>query len=529
MMKEREEFFDEYDGEEAEELENKAEQYDNAEGEGEEDKKTYLWEGEHDPVKIYLREMGEVPLLTREGEIETAKCIEQEKEKLARVIFSVPLILKKIITLGEKVESGEAPLEEIIQNGEEGLEEELIFEREKFSGVTSQLKPLYEERRTLLKQLADEGDPSREENMKALSANTEEVLGKIRQLNLRDDVISAFSEEIKKAVTEIGQMNEKIDGAKERARSQGGEIGREKDAKLILDKGDEDLADEIRQLASECIEYERKIEGREDFFGICYEEMKEALKTLEEGERALREAKNELIEANLRLVVSIVKKYLGRGLGFSDLIQEGNVGLMRAVDKFEYRKGYKFSTYATWWIRQAITRAIADQARTIRIPVHIGEAVNRITRATRELVQEKGREPSPEEIASKLKVPVERVRAILKIASEPVSLEAPVGEDEESQIGDFIEDKSALSPLDIAMLGDIKKNIDKALSSLTEREQNIIRKRFGLGEDAPHTLEDVGLELDVTRERVRQIEVKAIRKLRHPSRSKWLRAFIESP
>jgi RNA polymerase primary sigma factor len=527
-MKEGEEFFDGYDGEDSEEREYKGKGIDEGAEEGENESKTYLWDGENDPVRIYLREMGEVPLLTREGEIETAMRIEQEKEKLTRVIFSVPFILKKLITLGEKVEMGEAPLEEIIQNGEDGIEEELAFERGKFSGVTAQLTPLYEERRTLLGKLGEDVGPARDKILNALSDNTKSVLEKIRELNLREDVITAFSEEIKKTVSNIGAMHEEIGRIEKRKGKGGDEAGEGGEGEALFRKNDGDSADE-EQLISSCTEYKKEIGRREDFFGICYEEMRESLKTLETAEKALRDAKNVLIEANLRLVVSIVKKYLGRGLGFSDLIQEGNVGLMRAVDKFEYKKGYKFSTYATWWIRQAITRAIADQARTIRIPVHIGEAVNRVTRATRELVQEKGREPSPEEIALKLKVPVERVRAILKIVSEPVSLETPVGEDEESQIGDFIEDKSALSPLDIAMLADIKKNIDKALSSLTEREQNIIRKRFGLGEDAPHTLEDVGLELDVTRERVRQIEVKAIRKLRHPSRSKWLRAFIESP
>jgi RNA polymerase primary sigma factor len=528
-MKGREEFFDEYDGQDSDGDEYKGKGIDEGPAEGENENKTQLWEGENDPVRIYLREMGEVPLLTREGEIETAMRIEEEKERLARVIFSVPFILKKLITLGEKVEMGEAPLEEIIQNGEDGIEEELVFERGKFSLVTAQLRPLYEARKRLLGKLGETVGPSRDKILNSLAENTTSVLEKIRELNLREDVITAFSEEIKKTVSDIGAMHEKIVRIEERTGVRGDEAGKEgKGGEALSRENTGDSADE-EELASACTAYRAEIGRREDFFGICYEEMKESLKTLEAAEKALRDSKNVLIEANLRLVVSIVKKYLGRGLGFSDLIQEGNVGLMRAVDKFEYKKGYKFSTYATWWIRQSITRAIADQARTIRIPVHIGEAVNRVTRATRELVQEKGREPSPEEIALKLKVPVERVGAILKIVSEPVSLETPVGEDEESQIGDFIEDKSALSPLDIAMLADIKKNIDKALSSLTEREQNIIRKRFGLGEDAPHTLEDVGLELDVTRERVRQIEVKAIRKLRHPSRSKWLRTFIESP
>jgi RNA polymerase primary sigma factor len=289
------------------------------------------------------------------------------------------------------------------------------------------------------------------------------------------------------------------------------------------------VADEIKKLAAEYAICRDTIKEVEDIFGISYEEMKKALYILIEEEREIDAAKNKLTEANLRLVISIAKRYIGKGLGFSDLIQEGNIGLMRAVDKFEYRRGYKFSTYATWWIRQSITRALADQSRTIRIPVHMVESINRMTKTIRELVQEKGKEPSPEETAEKMKLPAEKVRGMLKISKEPISLETPVGEEDDSHLSDFIEDKTTLSPLDIAILEDMKKNIDKVLASLTPKEQSIIRKRFGIGDELPHTLEDVGLEFEVTRERIRQIEVKAIRKLRHPSRSRWLRAFIEKP
>jgi RNA polymerase primary sigma factor len=257
-------------------------------------------------------------------------------------------------------------------------------------------------------------------------------------------------------------------------------------------------------------------------------EMKKALRIFMQGEQEVFEARKTMIEANLRLVISIAKRYLGRGLSFSDLIQEGNSGLMRAVDKFEYRRGYKFSTYATWWIRQAITRALADQSRTIRIPVHMVETINKITRVARELVQVLGREPTPLEISGELKMPVEKVAGILKIAKEPVSLETPVGE-EDSHLRDFIEDKAMPSPLDFAIRDDMKKKIDKILGSLPPKEEKVIRQRFGIGVDSPLTLEEVGIEFDVTRERIRQIEVKAIRKLKHASRSKWLREFIEKP
>lgn len=452
-------------------------------------------EGERDPVRIYLKEMGNVPLLTKEEEIEIAKKIEAGKEKVCRVIFSIPFFLRKLIALGRMVKSGNAPLTEIIQDCEGDTEEALSLEKIRFFKITEEIGNLYQKRETHLIELKNIMPATHTRLIKKLRANREHILGKVHDLRLKEDVIIAFSEEVKRSVQEIEDLQKKIAKATKRV----GYTSR--------------IRKEIKKKETKC--------------GMGSDELRKALNVLTEGEREIHEAKKALIEANLRFVISIAKRYAGKGLNFSDLIQEGNIGLMRAVDKFEYKRGYKFSTYATWWIRQAMTRALVEQSRAIRIPVHTVEIINKITKVMSELVQETGKEPTPDEIAERLKIPAEKVRGILRIARDTVSLETPVGEEEGSYLRDFIEDKGMLSPLDVAIEEDMKKQIDKILSSLTPKEEQIIRKRFGIGENTPHTLEEVGQEFDVTRERIRQIEAKAIRKLRHPSRSKWLRTFIE--
>jgi RNA polymerase primary sigma factor len=488
----------------------------------EEEKSAEMIEGEKDPIRIYLKEMSSVPLLTREGEVEIAKKMERGREMVHRVIFSLPFVLKKLIALGQMSMHGEVPLAEIVQNSEEETEEDLQPWKTRFLEITEEIGELCKKRETCLMRLrgiSPSGRPQRyppktaskkdakkdlRPLVKLLEENRKQILEKALDLGLREDVITAFSEEFKRSVADMEALKKKI--ANMDRKSGDPKFGVVKELKLCR----------------------KKIEEKENLFGIKYAEMKEASRVLAHGEREELEARRAMIEANLRLVISIAKRYLGRGLSFSDLIQEGNSGLMKAVDKFEYRRGYKFSTYATWWIRQAITRALADQSRTIRIPVHMVETINKITKATREFVQASGREPTSLEISEKLNIPVEKVDVVLKISKEPVSLEAPVGE-EDSHISDFIEDKVMLSPLDFAIRDDMKKKIDRILCSLPPKEEKIIRRRFGIGEDVPRTLEEVGMEFDVTRERIRQIEVKAIRKLKHPSRSRWLREFIERP
>jgi len=500
-----------------------------------------------DPVRLYLKEMGSVALLSREGEIEIAKRIEEGKNDIASVIYGMPMTIEFVLALRDQLKNAKIDVREIVpvQETEEDFEEDQPpVERDYEELRVKTLESLNAVRKVslALKALAEKGkhlggDPVKQKKFKKqFDAIRQQVVNKIESVNLHGVLKDRMVQRVRDLAVQIRAAEREAVSCQRRI-GVGGEAGAELLRKMCRSRPDflavkrktgvsEEALGEIRKVYQIAKAKVRQLETEEAL--VPAEEIKDAVKHLDLAEEKVKRGKAELVEANLRLVVSIAKKYTNRGLQFLDLIQEGNIGLMKAVDKFEYKRGYKFSTYATWWIRQAITRAIADQARTIRIPVHMIETINKLIRTSRHLVQKLGREPLPEEIAERMDLPLDKVRKILKIAREPISLETPIGEEEDSHLGDFIEDKKAVSPLEAAIRYDLQRQINSALETLTPREEKVLRKRFGIGEATDHTLEEVGQDFEVTRERIRQIEAKALRKLRHPSRSKKLRSFVES-